>query len=205
MRNTEEHRVILEIKTARTGEETPEAMVQFLSSLLKLKKKIHLFFTAGVSITLEVAAIDQRLHFYISVPASHQSFIESHLAAQYPKVLISTVRDYLPDMFTSGETLSVAELKLLHNFIYPIRIYSDFKDVDPMSSFLSVLSKAQTGDRAVVQFVLIPTSNSWQRVGRRFIDVKKTDASGINKEEAKKAPPFSRLSNCSYPEQPGRT
>ena len=171
-------RVVLEVKTSRTGEETPEAMAHFLSSLLNLKKKVNFFFTSGVPISLEMGVIDQRIRFYVSLPASYQSFVESQLAAQYPKVLISKVKDYLPDVFVNAQTLSIGELKLLHNFIYPLRTTVDFKDIDPMSSIISVLSKAQSGDIASIQFLLVPVSNAWQNIGRNFIHKKKTDASG---------------------------
>ncbi|HSW97654.1 MAG TPA: DUF87 domain-containing protein [Candidatus Saccharimonadales bacterium] len=171
-------RVILEVKTSRTGEETPEAMVQFLSSLLNLKKRFFYLHYSGVPIALEMAVIDQRIHFYISLPSQYQSFIESQLAAQYPKVLISKVKDYLPEVFKNHQTLYAGQLKLIHNFIYPIRTTVDFKDVDPMASIISMLSKAQSGDTAVIQFLLVPISNGWQRSGRKFIDTKKTDAAG---------------------------
>jgi hypothetical protein len=178
LQQLQQERVILEVRTARTGEETPEAMVQFLSSLINLRKRIFYFYRPGIPISLEIAVVDQRIRFYITAPAPYKAFIESQLAAQYPKVLISKAKDYLPDVFGNSQTLSVGQLKLLHNFIYPIRIYSDFKDVDPMSSICSVLSKAQSEDTAAIQFLLLPVDNSWQRSGRRFIDTKKTDASG---------------------------
>src|SRR5260221_9108815 len=79
-------RVVLEVKTSRTGEETPEAMSQFLSSLVGLKKIIiPEFFYLGMPISLELAVIDQTIHFFVTVPADHQGFIESQLIAQYPK------------------------------------------------------------------------------------------------------------------------
>lgn len=173
-----EHRVVLEVRTSRTGEETPEAMVQFLSSLLNLKKKVNFFTTAGVPITLEIAVIEQRIRFYISIASEYQSFIESQLAAQYPKVLISKTKDYLPELFKSSGLVSIGQLKLLHSFIYPLRVTADFKDIDPMASIISILAKAQIGDSATIQFMIVPVSNGWQRVGRRFIDTKKTDAAG---------------------------
>ncbi|HSW88450.1 MAG TPA: DUF87 domain-containing protein [Candidatus Saccharimonadales bacterium] len=173
-----ERRVILEVRTSRTGEETPEAMVQFLSSLLNLKKRVFYVYRTGIPISLEMAVIDQRIHFYISLPAQYQAFVESQLAAQYPKVLISKVKDYLPDVFKNPQTLYAGQLKLLHNFMYPIRTTVDFKEVDPMASIISILSKAQSGDVAVIQCLLVPVSNGWQRSGRKFIDTKKTDASG---------------------------
>jgi hypothetical protein len=173
-----QQRVLLEVKTSRAGEQTPEAMVQFLSSLLNLRKRLLHFYRLGIPISLEIAVVDQRIRFYVNTPANLQAFIESQLAAQYPKVLISKTKDYLPELFKNEQTLGVGQLKLLHNFIYPLRTTVDFKDIDPMSSIISILSKAQVGDSAVIQFLLLPIGNAWQRKGRSFIDTKKTDAAG---------------------------
>src|SRR5258708_4886134 len=124
--------VILEVKTSRTGEETPEAMVQFLSSFINLKKKKYAFLTAGVPLILELAVIDQRIHFSIALPAEYQSLAESQLIAQYPKVLIQRAKDHLPSLFADPTTVAIGQLKLLHNYIYPIRTTVDFKDIDPL-------------------------------------------------------------------------
>ena len=78
-------RVLLEIKTSRTGEETPEAMVQFLASLVSLRKRLLNLVPVAVPITLEIGVVDQLIHFYISIPATLQAFIESQLVSQYPK------------------------------------------------------------------------------------------------------------------------
>src|SRR5579859_6747629 len=134
-------RVLLEIKTSRTGEETPEAMGQFLASLLNLKKKAYGFFTVGIPTTLEIAVLDQRIHWYVSVPTAYQTFIESQIIAQYPKVLISKGKDFLGEIAVTQETLAMGQLKLTHAYIYPLRTYTDFTVVDPMTSIVSALSK----------------------------------------------------------------
>ncbi len=105
-------RVLLQIKTSRTGEETPEAMVQFLASLTNLKRLILPFWGLGVPISLEIAVIDQGVQFFISVPVKYQSFIESQLVAVYPKAIIAKSKDYLDSIFENRPTLSVGQMKL---------------------------------------------------------------------------------------------
>ncbi len=87
-----DERVLLEVKTSRSGEETPESMVQFLSSLTNLKKLVLPFWGLGVPISLEISVINQSVHFFVSVPIVYQSFIESQLIAVYPKALIAKPR-----------------------------------------------------------------------------------------------------------------
>ncbi|MBI2034460.1 MAG: hypothetical protein HYT11_01880 [Candidatus Levybacteria bacterium] len=71
MQNTD--RIIIEVRTSRVGEETPEAMVQFLVSLTGLKKKLFLFVKRGVPISLEIAAYNQTIHFYVTVPSQYKT------------------------------------------------------------------------------------------------------------------------------------
>lgn len=172
-------RVLLEVRTSRTGEETPEAMVQFLASLTSLKKLILPFWGLGVPISLELAVIEQAVHFFISVPVAYQAFVESQLIAQYPKALLTKSKDYMGEVFKNRETLTVGQIKLVHNQLYPIRTYAEFKDVDPLSSLLSLLSKSQPEDRVAIQFLLRPISNSWQAAGERAAAGKSKDATGV--------------------------
>lgn len=171
-------RVLLEVKTSRTGEETPEAMRQFLTNLSNLRFRHMLLLRKGIPISLEIAVLDQVIHFYISIPASFQSFVESQIISQYPKASILKVKDYLPELLSDSSHLSLGQLKLDHEYMYPIRTYSDFKDVDPLSSVLSALSKNQTGDKVAIQYLLYPVSNSWQTGGKSAASSKTTNADG---------------------------
>lgn len=171
-------RVLLEIKTSRTGEETPESMMQFLTNLTNLRFRHMLLLKRGIPISLEIAVVDQVVHFYVSVPVEFQSFIESQLISQYPKASIQKVPDYLPGMMQPITTLSLGQLKIQHDYSYPIRTYAEFKDVDPLSSVLSVLSKNQPGDYVSIQYLLYPVSNRWQVAGKSFADQTTTDSEG---------------------------
>ncbi|KKU82807.1 MAG: hypothetical protein UY10_C0023G0004 [Microgenomates group bacterium GW2011_GWA2_47_8] len=173
-------RVLLEIKTSRTGEETTEAMVQFLSSLTGLRRRFLLLWRRGLPISLEIAVFNQTIHFYISCPNNLKTFIEGQLSAQYPKSLILSVKDYLPDVFSNPQTLSLGQMKLASGFLYPIKTYAEFKDVDPLSSLLSVLSKAQPNDKIVIQYLLNPIGSSWQKAGHKAVENKNKDAEGVS-------------------------
>lgn len=178
-RSMNRDRVLLEIKTSRTEEETPEAMLQFLASLTNLKTPFAFIWRRGIPVSLEIAVLNQSIHFFISVPKTYQTFIEGQLVSQYPKALVVRLKDYMPEILTKDETLSVGQMKLTHGNLYPIRTYKDFKDVDPMSSLLATLSKAQPSDYIAVQFLLVPVSSFWQRGGERAIQEKNKDASGV--------------------------
>ena len=178
MENSE--RVLLEVKTSRTGEESPEAMVQFLSSLVSLKKRVLNLVSFAVPITLEIGVIDQTIHFYISVPHTLTTFIESQLVSQYPKALfIKTRGDPLSEILSSGNNLTFGQMRISSGYLYPLRTFRDFKDVDPMSSLVSVLSKAKKEDKIWLQVLLIPIGSGWQRTGERTINTKRKDSAGV--------------------------
>lgn len=170
-------RVVLEIRTSRTGEQTPESTVQFLSSLTDLRFRHFLFLKKGIPISLEIGVVDQQIRFFLVVPPDYQAFIESQLIAQYPKALISRVKDYLPALLEKKETLSITQL-VSHHPSLPIKTFDTFKDVDPLSSVLGILSKSQPGDQAVIQYLLYPIGNAWQRAGERAANSKSTDSTG---------------------------
>jgi hypothetical protein len=178
--NPNPDRVILEVKTSRKGEETVESMVQFLSSLIHLKTRFMLLWRFGVPISIEVAIVDQMIHFFVVVPPVYQSFVESQIIAQYPKALITRYRDYMPDMFTPESTVRMGQLKLHSSYLYPLKTAADFKEVDPMSSVLGMLSKAQPGDRAAIQFLLVPVNHSWQHAGEKMAVDKNVDSAGVS-------------------------
>lgn len=172
------NKILLEIKTSRSGEETPEAMKQFLLGLVNLKRPIIPYiWYRGIPFAIEVAVIDQLIYFYLVIDQSYQGFVESQLVAQYPKALISRVPDYLPNIFKNLNSLALGQMKLASSHIYPLRTIKDFKDVDPFSNLLGVLSKAQLGDMIAIQFMLQPVSNRWQSRGEMSAK-SYTDSSG---------------------------
>jgi len=173
-------RVVLEIKTARSGEETPESMKQFLTNLTNLRFRHMLVRKKGIPLSLEMTVQDQTIHFYVTAPSEYQAFLESQLVSQYPKASIQRVNDYLPEMLASAGTLSLAQLKLEHDYYYPIRTFADFKEVDPLSSVIAALSKNQIGDKVCIQYLLYPVSDSWQKSGKSAAASKTTDAAGAS-------------------------
>ena len=172
-------RTLLEIKTSRTGEETTEAMVQFLASLTGLRRRFFLLWRLGHPVSLEIAMFNQTIHFYVSCPLSLKTFMEGQLSAAYPKSLIVNARDYMPEVLNDKSTLATGQMKLNSGYLYPLKAYGEFKDVDPLASLLAVMSKAQPNDRVVIQYLLNPIGSGWQSAGQKQITSKTKDAEGV--------------------------
>ncbi len=176
-------KTVLEIKTPRKSEETPEAMEQFLASLTNLRRSILYVYKKGIPISLEIAVFDQQIHFFLVVPKAYQTFVIGQLSAQYPKALINEVKDYLPALLEGKGVIHEGRLKLRSSFIYPLKNYRDYKEVDPLSSLLSLLSKMDKDNAVVIQYLLLPVSQSWQSRGQK----------SLQKEPGEGANPYSKF------------
>jgi len=165
-----EEKVVLELRTPKTAEETPESMQQVFSALFagghiphwkRLWIKVH-------TLSFEIATYNQTIHFYTVVPASFKTFIESQFTSQYPKILITETKDYLNNI-TSAPFLAIGNLQLASPFYYPIKTIKDFKEIDPLSSVIGVLSKFAPNESAVIQIVIEPPHFNWQGMVTRMI------------------------------------
>lgn len=160
-----EKKVVLEIRSAKTGEESPEMMAQVFSSLFAGGHVSHFrrLWVKVRTLSFEIAAFNQEIHFYACVPQSYQTFLESQITSQYPKILITKVNDYIGNI-TKSPFIALGNLHLANYFYYPIRTYDGFKDLDPLSSLIGVLSKLGKEEKALIQIVIEPPHFNWQRM-----------------------------------------
>lgn len=156
--------VILEVRAPKTAEETPESMSQVFSSLssgghIPYWKRL---WTTVHSLSFEIVNVNQSIRFCAVVPASFQTFLESQLSGQYPKLLITKIQDYMPTLFKSP-AIAVGNMRQANRFYYPIRTYQEFKELDPLSSIIGVLSKFTPQEQGLIQIVIEPPHFNWQR------------------------------------------
>jgi len=165
-----EQRVILELRNPKNSEETPEAAAQFFAALPYLKSTIwqHLAGTP-TPISLEIATINQITYFIMVIPADVQQYIESQLSASYPKIIVSTIKDYLPTAAQLKHP-SAAQLVLTSASYFPIKTYKELKDVDPLATILGTMAKAQADDFMLVQYLVSPAPRNWQSAGASAVE-----------------------------------
>lgn len=155
-------KVFLEIRVDRTNEKgvfIAEQIVNIFHDTLEEKSggifKMFKKTYSAPSVSFEVASVAGVLRFFFSVDAEYADLLEHQIYAHYPQVEISRAKEYLP----KNENVFVAETKLDKPHIFPIKIYTDFKErseketVDPLSSVTSALSKAQDAGVLVYQVV----------------------------------------------------
>lgn len=165
--------VLLEVKNSRESEETPAAMEQVFAALgasaghggffSKLFGPRH----APKYFSFELVSVNSRLHFFIGIPAHSQTYVESQLTAQYPKILLTVSPDYAPHFFTLPH--KAAHLTLSNSYYYPLKTYKDVKDLDVLASVLGQMAKLPIGEAAAVQFWLSPAGHGWQHAASSIV------------------------------------
>ena len=160
-----------EIIGNRLSEETPLAMEQVFAAFSNVHREAlwrRLFWPGRVQYaSFEIASIQSLVHFYVAVPSHLKTFVESQLTAQYPRVVLSKVADYLPDFLTRPH--AICRLRLGSGFMYPLKTYHDVKDVDLLSSVLGQLAKLSGDQRAAIQFRVAPAGRAWQQRAAQIV------------------------------------
>jgi len=185
---------ILEIRTGRDAEHTPETAVQFYSTLPKLYNNIfyqligqHEYFS------LEIVVRDQTIKFLMYVPNRLVEYVRGAITASYPEALITErPDDPILDFFdTEGKLLTPSFVKTgnlaLSNAEYlPLKTYLDFKEVDPLASLLAFLSKSQPTDIIHIQYLISQDRDWWKNKGWHEISGKSIDdaAAGYHRQKA---------------------
>ena len=163
-------KVILELRTPKTAEESPESMAQVFAALYsgghiphwkRLWIQVH-------TLSFEIASFNQTIHFYTVVPQVFQSFLESQLTSQYPKIVITKVPEYLQNIIKSKH-LAIGNLRLAFPYYYPIKTFKDFKELDPLSSIIGVISKLGPEEKALIQIIIEPPHFNWQEGVQRML------------------------------------
>src|SRR6185437_13051718 len=105
--------LMLEIpRTNDKKELAAEQMLAALHGILRSKRELKLSGTLQEHISLEVAAIGQRLRFYIWTPKLLQAFVEGQIYAQYPTVQIFEQEQDYAERQMNQTVIHTAELVL---------------------------------------------------------------------------------------------
>jgi len=165
--------VLLEVKNSRDSEEAPAVMEQVFAALGSSGG--HAGILARIFgnrhetrfFSFEIVSVNNGIHFFIGLPAAAQTYLESQLTAQYPKLLLSPSADYAPHFLSLPHQL--AQLVLINAYYYPLKTHKDVRDLDLLASVLGQLAKLPSGQAAAVQVWISPAGSGWQKSAGRVI------------------------------------
>src|SRR5579862_8434065 len=163
---------LLMLEVPRTNDKKELAAEQMLAALhgiLRTKRELKLSGTLQEHISLEVAAIGQRLRFYIWTPKHLQAFVEGQVYAQYPTVQIFEQEEDYADRHLQQTVIHSADLTLTTDETIPIKTFPSF-EVDPLAAITGTLAKLDKEDEEMwIQIISRPVSDDWHKRGVREI------------------------------------
>jgi hypothetical protein len=164
--------ILLMLEVPRTNDKKELAAEQMLAALhgiLRTKRELKLSGTLQEHISLEVAAIGQRLRFYIWTPKHLQAFVEGQVYAQYPTVQIFEQDQDYADRPLNQSVIHSAELRLTVDETIPIKTFPSF-EVDPLAAITATLAKLDKEDEEMwIQIMARPVHDDWHRKGARMV------------------------------------
>lgn len=157
--------VLLEIKTSKDSEETEETAVQLFSTLPNLKNNIfYKLIGKEESLSFEILVREQRIHFFAHVPLRILEYFKGAIHASYPEAVIAETDIDPVEYFTNKKKeIRLASLKLKNHSYLPLKTFQEFKDIDPLSTLMSTLSKNEDDDTILIQMLLSNESEFWPK------------------------------------------
>ncbi len=156
----------------RETEITPESSATFLSTFPAiLHKSLFEVWIKGEerpTVALEVGVWEQKIRFLLTCSTHLTQFVISQVQSTYPLAMIVPIEDQLPKLASS---LVVGELKMQLASFYPFKTWAEFRDTDPINSYLSVMSKAEPAEVMYLSLVITAPSDTWQSEGRKALDL----------------------------------
>lgn len=185
--------VILELRTGRDAEHTPETAAQLFATLPKLRHNLYRkLMGQDEHLSFEILSLSQTIYFLCYVPERLVEYLKSLLQASYPEILLNQL-DFDPiDHFVNihqhqgqlqylndqSSYLSLGHLKLTKPDYLPLKDYRDFTDIDPLATVLSVLAKAGPFDKIGIQLVVAKSGEGWRSQGHSQVDKKNQTVGG---------------------------
>lgn len=167
---------LLEMRTSRDAEHTPEAAVQLFASLPKLQNQLwRKLLKKDERLSFEIWSLNQTTYFICCVPDRLQEYLQSLLQASYPEVMISPCPYDPLEALSRTETdpadpnhqrfIKSGSLHLKHRAYLPLKTFKQLSELDTLSALLASLSANQPQDQVVIQYVLADDGEGWKNAG----------------------------------------
>jgi len=161
--------VLFEVRVPRGNETEIGVAEKMFSNLIGIGgrgKGLAEKFTVNNSISFEVVGTPGLINFYVYCPKKFAEHVEKQILGSYQDADVRKVEEY--NIFEKGSEVAYTKLQLAEESYCPIKVASDFTG-DPMANILSALSKMSKGEGAIVQIVISPSDNKWQKNGEAFV------------------------------------
>lgn len=152
--------VHLQIRNPKDDETPIEAATQIFSALLPNHvpwwKRLWIH---PKNYCFEIYLYQQTVYFYVTVPATVETFIKSLITSAFPNSAIKQTDDPLKFILKHRYT-AIGEVAPTSYWL-PTKTYQDFKDIDALATILGFLAKRHPQESAAIQILVTPTSFDW--------------------------------------------
>lgn len=124
-------------------------------------------FTGQDFLSFEYVAYEGQINFFIVCPRDLESLIEKQLTSFYADCFIEKEEDY--NIFKPGAKTTGTYMRLYKNYIVPFITYKRLNS-DPLNTIINALSKFKANEGAVVQLMVRPKKDGWQKKGREHAE-----------------------------------
>ncbi len=135
---------------------------------LNLSNRIMVWLFKRDTVSFEIHARHKDITFYISTHPYYSEVLEKQITSFYPNASVEYIK---PDSIRPKE-LKKNTIKGYYLFLkrlnwYPLKTYKTIEN-DSLNDFTNVLSKLEENERAVVQIMIQPRHEKWQKEARDF-------------------------------------
>ncbi len=112
----------------------------------------------------EIHNIAQSIRFVVAMPTLYREYLISQLMAVYPELLIGDVKDNPLSQFGVARPTSASRFQLARANHFPLQTFETLpRQDDPLSAFLSALSRLEEGDAALLQLAVTKAHERWKK------------------------------------------
>ncbi len=165
--------VLLMLEIPRTNDKSEFAAEQMFASLhgiLRNKDELRSNYGIQEHLSFEIASVNGQIRFYVWVPKTLQSFVESQIYSQYPTVQIFTADADYVDHERDHTVVCTSEMDLIDSEFLPLKTFQNF-EVDPLAGITGTLAKLEsTGEELWVQVLARPIPDDWHKATSSWIN-----------------------------------
>lgn len=110
--------------------------------------------------SFEIVAHEKKICFYVVAPKNMSRYVEQQIHAHYPEAVIEEVEDY--NIFSPQGSILAGWLRAKRSFIFPLKTYKK-QETDPLNSIINVMSKLETGEGMVIQYIIRSANKGWHK------------------------------------------
>ncbi|CAN5390143.1 hypothetical protein BH10PAT4_BH10PAT4_1290 [soil metagenome] len=178
--NIESDLLVLEIPKANDKKElAAEQLFASLHGIFRDKAELRLNNGIQEHLSFEIASVNGQIRFYVWVPRTLRSFVESQIYSQYPTVQIHEAEEDYVTHERDHSVVYTSEIVLTDSQMLPIKTFQSF-EVDPLAGITGTLAKLEaTGEEVWIQMLVRPITDEWHKRSDRWIErVKKSAGAG---------------------------